>query len=74
LKSKDDVIDAFNESMTREGLCAYLWYQVQEGDTLKTVSRKFYKTEDKHPIIEKANPAVHLEPGQKIRVLLPDLS
>ena len=73
LENQKDVITAFNRSIEREGLCVYIWYQVQEDDTLKTLSRKFYKTDDQYSIINQINPSLHLEPGQRIRVLLPDL-
>jgi len=74
LQNQKDVITTFNRSVTKEGLCVYLWYQVRQDDTLKTLSRKFYKTDDRYSIINRVNPHLHLEPGQRIRVLLPDLS
>ncbi len=74
LKNQKDAITAFNRSVTRKGFCVYLWYQVQGGDTPKTLSMKFYKTADQYSIINQINPNLHLEPGQRISVLLPDLS
>lgn len=74
LKNLKEAITVFNGSVTRKGFSVYLWYQVQGGDTQKTLSRKFYKTADQYFIINRINPDLHLEPGQRIRILLPDIS
>ncbi|MEW5801346.1 MAG: LysM peptidoglycan-binding domain-containing protein [bacterium] len=74
LENPKDAVSAFNRSVERQGQYVYLWYQVQAGDTPVTLSSKFYKSGDQFSTIQRMNPDLHLEPGQRIKVLLPDLS
>lgn len=70
LKGLQDVNRIFNEFVYQSGPFQYIWYTVMENDSLESIGKKFYKTEDQYPFIRKANPDLRLEPGQRIKILL----
>jgi len=73
LKNPKDAVYVFNRSIVRQGSVVFFWYQIQPGDRPQTLSRKFYRAEDQYSIIEKLNPNLRFEPGQRIKIWLPDL-
>ncbi|MEW6381394.1 MAG: LysM peptidoglycan-binding domain-containing protein [bacterium] len=73
LENPKDAAIVFSRSVERHGSLAFLWYQVQAGDTPETLSRKFFRTDDQYSRIESLNSQLRLEPGQKIKIPLPDL-
>lgn len=69
LQRKEDVIQIFNQLVEKTGPVIFFWYQVQKGDIIDSLSRKFYKPADYY-LIHKLNPNIRFEAGQRIKILL----
>jgi len=54
----------------REGDRIYWHYTLAKGDTLSSIARRFYKTEDMAKRITDLNPRIRWYPGERIRILL----
>jgi LysM repeat protein len=54
----------------KKGDSIYWYYTVAEGDTLRSVAGKFYKTKNMIKLITDNNSEVDLKSGEKIRILL----
>jgi len=54
----------------KKGNSRYWYYTVAEGDTLRSVAGKFYKTKNMIKLITDLNQELDLSPGQRIRILL----
>jgi nucleoid-associated protein YgaU len=53
-----------------EGNRLIWYYTVVAGDTLESIARKFYKTDEKVKRLLDLNPGLKLEPGERIRIEL----
>ncbi len=62
--------DIYNKITGKKGNSIYWHYTVAEGDTLRSVAGKFYKTKNMIKLITDLNQELDLSPGQRIRILL----
>ncbi|MDL1968184.1 MAG: LysM peptidoglycan-binding domain-containing protein [Deltaproteobacteria bacterium] len=62
--------DIYKKITEKKGDSRYWYYIVAEGDTLRSVAGKFYKTKNMIKLITDLNQEVGLRPGQRIRILL----
>ncbi len=62
--------DIYKKIIKKKGNSIYWYYTVAEGDTLRSVAGKFYKTKNMIKLITDLNQELDLSPGQHIRILL----
>jgi len=62
--------DIYKKITEKKGNSIYWYYTVAEGDTLRSVAGKFYKTKNMIKLIMDLNQELDLGPGQRIRILL----
>ncbi len=70
LKDQKEVSNIYHQFVEKKDQALYFWYQVREGDTPESLSKKFYKTKDQYHLIQRVNPQFPPQPGQRIRILL----
>ena len=54
----------------REGRRIYWAYKVAQGDTLESIAKKYYRTEDGVKRILDLNPNIAFKPGERIKIEL----
>jgi LysM repeat protein len=70
LKDTDPVDEIYRNITKREGSRMYWNYRVDQGETLESLARKFYKTKNGVKRIIDLNPHMVLKPGERIRIEL----
>jgi len=70
LKDASQAKAVYKKTTQREGNKVYWYYTVAEGDTLQSVARRFYKTEEMVKWITALNPLMDFHPGERIKILL----
>jgi len=70
LKNTAKAQDIYKKITAKKGNSIYWYYTVAEGDTLGSVTGKFYKTKNMIKLITDNNPDIDLRPGERIRILL----
>ena len=70
LKDKRSAQKIFKEITETKGARLFFRYTVADGDTLKSIARKFYKTEDRIKRIIDLNQDIRLGPGDNLKIVL----
>ena len=70
LKNTAMARDIYKKITGKKGNSKYWYYTVAEGDTLRSVAGKFYKTKNMIKLITDLNQELDLSPGKRIRILL----
>ena len=70
LKNTAIARDIYKKITGKKGNSIYWYYTVAEGDTLRSVAGKFYKTKNMTKLITELNEKLDLSPGRRIRILL----
>jgi len=70
LKDAGPAKEIYKKITERKGNRIYFNYTMAEGDTLRSIAKKFYRKEDMAGRITNLNPEMKLEPGKRIKILL----
>jgi LysM repeat protein len=70
LEERSQAKEIFEEITERNGSRLFWHYTVTDGDTLKAIANRFYKTEDMLKRITELNQDINLEPGDRIKIVL----